>query len=123
MTRLIVGARKNENNGHTTRLSPPVIEIWRQHKNHYNKVHAIPLHLSSKNEIEKNVYSYVLQPPLPVQSNDIIGIKQRNNSKMLIYYQMNNGPFNYKLTNGSGQLVQIPNRNDYPLLSIVGKCI
>lgn len=124
LTRLIFGARKDTDNDEEDNegIAGPEIEIWRPQNNQYVKVHGVNLTSYKSNAIKENVYSYTLESPLSVKPNDIVGIKQQNDTQFLLYYQMYNGPFNYKFTNG-GQLAQIPDRNNYPLLSIVGKSI
>ena len=113
ITSLIVGAKQSSG----TVL--PVIEIWREMSgSNFEKVNNIFLSLTNATTTsDSNLYTYNLAPSVSIKQGDFIGINQQNNQRLQIYYQVNSGPPNYDDQNSL-----INSKNDYPMLSILGKC-
>lgn len=100
------------------------LQIWRRvGVNTYTKVGSTILNITTPSQL--NVYEYAVNPPLMVQEGDILGVYQprEEESQLVVYYQENSGPVNYRKNNGfplnnftySGTSVS---EYDYPLVSV-----
>ena len=124
ITKWIVGAQTRTNGSRM-----PELQIWRNVSgNTFTKISSSLLILS-ENGINPNVYEYMPNPPLMFQDGDILGIHQPpvNESELVLYYQDNTGPVNYRQ---SGHGIEnnplssftysgtAANEYDYPLVSV-----
>ena len=113
ITSLIVAAKQSSG------TALPVIEIWRElSRNNFQKVNNIFLSpTNATTTSDSNLYTYNLGSSVSIKQGDFIGINQQNSQRLQIYYQVNSGPPNF---NNQNSLIN--SKNDYPMLSISGKC-
>ena len=70
------------------KMNPPELQIWRRSEdsnNNYMKLNSTIISPGSKEDDE--VYEYTVNPPLPFQPGDILGVLQRDDSKLKVRYE------------------------------------
>ena len=106
----------------------PELQLWRK----TDGVNYIKTDVSSISKIpnstpHKDVFEYILNPPLEVHKGDVFGIyKPKENESLLnIYFQENSGPFAYGVESGANSPLSrmvadsamLLDENDYPMVS------
>ena len=91
--------------------SSPVIKIKRS----TNLTTTTALNIDNAVRISHNVYNFTVNNGVIVQPGDILMIECNTTNRM--YYQTNNGPFNYRL--GENDILTRIDSNDYPLISVI----
>ena len=126
VTKWVVGGKtsdKSSTNDITTEL-----QIWRVNSTEistYTRVAAYKLNESSSMDVSDNVREYLVNPPISVEAEDIIGIFQPSSSSVNVYFQECNGPNNViiqEYDNDTGPTTveksATSNINDYPLIAV-----
>ena len=109
ITKWIVGAQTR-----TSGTRMPELQIWRNSGG--NIVTKINSSVLIPNELgNSSVHEYTPVHPLMFQDGDMLGVYQPEDSKLIVYYQDNTGPVNYKL---SGSMFIRVNQFDYPLVTV-----
>ena len=70
------------------KMNPPELQIWRLSEgsnNNYRKLNSTIILPGSKEDDE--VYEYTVDPPLPFQPGDILGVLQPGGSKLKVRYE------------------------------------
>lgn len=107
----------------------PELQLWRRaNGTNYFKTGVSRISSIPNSSPHKNVYEYVLDPPLEFQNGDVFGLyKPRENESVLnIFLQEKSGPFAYGQENGTNlALAEIMvdftkplDENDYPMVSV-----
>ena len=97
VTKWIVGAHAKSGIVTDHELHMPEIQIWRRvGRNNYTKIGSTVLSTEAT-QPAANVYEYAVSP-LMFQEGDILGVYQprEEDSQLVIYYQENSGPLNYR---------------------------
>ena len=98
--------------GHDRQGRFPVIKIRRSTN---LTTTALTVNITNAVNISRNVYNFTVNNEVIVQPGDILMIECNTTNRM--YYQTNNGPFNYRL--GENDILTRIDSNDYPLISVM----
>ena len=107
----------------------PELQLWRMSDGaKYLKTNASLIHALPKVTLHKNVYEYILDPPLEFQKGDVFGLykPEEEESVLNIFLQENNGPFAYGKETGAklpftevmAEPTMLLDQNDYPMVSV-----
>ena len=96
ITKWIVGAFWNNDISHT---HYPDLQVWRKvsdsnsESEEYYKVGNTTITVTSESNYS-HVYEYIVDPPLPVEAGDVLGIFQAelSDSQLSLYYESDTGP-------------------------------
>ena len=95
LTKWIIGAQRTV----TQAANHLQLQIWRQRQGSsdtYDRTTFSDITALNTTD-DLNVYEYIPNPPLEFQANDILGLyyPHRNNTQVIVYYQMGGGPRNF----------------------------
>ena len=103
----------------------PELQIWRRDSGGESSYIKANFSLLTPNATsDPNVHEYYPDAPLEFQEGDILGVYQpeRGGSQLVVYYQDNSGPDNYREFNASAPSVftlgSTITQNDYPLVTV-----
>ena len=105
ITKWIMGADFRENN--RDRDIYPELQVWRRVNDsipdRYYRVGNTTIAVASVNS-DSRVYEYPVDPPLPVEAGDVLGIYQpvgRMKRRLTVYYERDAGPSSFYQTSNS----------------------
>ena len=121
ITKWIVGAKLRRSGD-----DRPELQIWRRDIGGWNSYNKINFSLLTPNETsDSNVHEYYPVTPLEFLEGDILGVytPNSNNTRLVVYYQENTGPENYRRTNiippaPSTFTLRSVFKHDYPLVTV-----
>ena len=124
LTKWIIGAQRRQ----ATNPQHLQLQIWRQRQgsdNKYNRKRFSDITALNITD-DLNVYEYIPNPPLEFQANDILGLHhpQISDTQVVVYYQMGDGPQNFRRLNQNSPLTSISasrgntGNKDLPLVAV-----
>ena len=132
LTKWIIGGEPGK-----PRSPLPELQLWRiSEGTKYLKTSASLISAIPNLTVHKNVYEYVLNPPLEFQKGDVFGIykPEEKDSVLNVFLQENSGPIAYGRESGAdlpfteitAERTMLLDHNDYPMvsveISITGMC-